>query len=156
MNTTIATMTAQQLCEAVKTKSVSVADAITLLETRIAKAEAEGRKARAPSVQLLAELKALKPKASVSALKNPVEALREAKAAKAPAKQEKPAKAPAKAPVKAKTPAKQEKPAAKAADANVTLGDAELLSLVSQRMKDDAVFAGAIGRLFIEIVQSRK
>lgn len=80
MNTVATTaMTAQELHAAIVDGKVSVTEAKAVLRARIAKAEAEGRKPRAPSVQLLKELEDLKPRAK-------------------PAKQPQPAKqAPAKA-----------------------------------------------------------
>ena len=149
MTTTNAnTMTAQELHAAVTSKAISVADAIRVLEERIAKAEQAGRKPRAPSVKLLEELRALKPNASPAKLANPVDALKSEQAAKRAAKPAEPAKAPAK-------PAKPAKPAAKAADAEAKgLTDAQLLDLVRERASGNAAFRSAIGKLFIELTQA--
>lgn len=137
MNTVATTaMTAQELHAAIVDGKVSVTEAKAVLRARIAKAEAEGRKPRAPSVQLLKELEDLKPRAKPTAatLPNPVDALKAAK----PAKQ-----APA-------------KPAAKAADANAdALSNEQLLDLLRERAASDKSFLSSVGMLFVELTQAK-
>ncbi|HHJ4200904.1 hypothetical protein ACV1DV_21875 [Aeromonas veronii] len=137
MNTVATTaMTAQELHAAIVDGKVSVTEAKAVLRARIAKAEAEGRKPRAPSVQLLKELEDLKPRAKPTAatLPNPVDALKAAK----PAKQ-----APA-------------KPAAKAADANASaLSNDQLLDLLRERAASDKSFLSSVGMLFVELTQAK-
>ncbi|MCF7742401.1 hypothetical protein [Aeromonas veronii] len=137
MNTVATTaMTAQELHAAIVDGTVSVTEAKAVLRARIAKAEAEGRKPRAPSIQLLKELEDLKPRAKPTAatLPNPVDALKAAK----PAKQ-----APA-------------KPAAKAADANAdALSNEQLLDLLRERAASDKSFLSSVGMLFVELTQAK-
>ncbi|HHQ4766493.1 TPA: hypothetical protein ACSP3S_002613 [Aeromonas veronii] len=137
MNTVATTaMTAQQIHAGIVDGTVSVTEAKAVLRARIAKAEAEGRKPRAPSVQLLKELEDLKPRAKPTAatLPNPVDALKAAK----PAKQ-----APA-------------KPAAKAADANASaLSNDQLLDLLRERAASDKSFLSSVGMLFVELTQAK-
>ncbi|THJ47172.1 hypothetical protein [Aeromonas veronii] len=139
MNTVATTaMTAQELHAAIVDGKVSVTEAKAVLRARIAKAEAEGRKPRAPSVQLLKELEDLKPRAKPTSLVNPVEALKAAKAAKQPAKQ----------------PAKQAP--AKAADANASaLSNDQLLDLLRERAASDKSFLSSVGMLFVELTQAK-
>lgn len=143
MNTVATTaMTAQQIHAAIVDGKVSVTEAKAVLRARIAKAEAEGRKPRAPSVQLLKELEDLKPRAKPTAatLPNPVDALKAAK----PAKQPQPAK---------QAPAK---PAAKAADANASaLSNDQLLDLLRERAASDKSFLSSVGILFVELTQAK-
>jgi hypothetical protein len=123
--------------------TVSVTEGKAVLRARIAKAEAEGRKPRAPSVQLLKELEDLKPNAKPTKLPNPVDALKAAKAAKQP---EQPEAKP--------QPAKQAP--AKAADANApVLTNGQLLNLLRERASADASFLSALGSLFIELTQAK-
>ncbi|WP_421317411.1 hypothetical protein [Aeromonas sp. 700377] len=133
MNTIATTaMTAQQIHAAIVDGTVSVTEAKAVLRARIAKAEAEGRKPRAPSVQLLKELEDLKPRAKPTAatLPNPVDALKAAK----PAKQ-----APA-----------------KAADANAdALSNEQLLDLLRERAASDKSFLSSVGMLFVELTQAK-
>lgn len=153
MNTTTNAnaMTAQELHAAVVSKAVSVPDAIKLLTDRIARCEAEGRKPRAPSVQLLAELTALKPRGSVGSLKNPVEALKDAKAQQ---REQQPAK-PEQGKGKPNGGKAQPKPEpAKAADKSLALTDAQLLDLVRERASADAAFRSQVGKLFIELANA--
>ncbi|KZW94217.1 hypothetical protein [Aeromonas veronii] len=142
MNTVATTaMTAQELHAAIVDGKVSVTEAKAVLRARIAKAEAEGRKPRAPSVQLLKELEDLKPRAKPTAatLPNPVDALKAAKPAK-PAKQPQPAK---QAP-------------AKAADANASaLSNDQLLDLLRERAASDKSFLSSVGMLFVELTQAK-
>jgi hypothetical protein len=136
-------MTAQQLHSAIVEGTVSVTEGKAVLRARIAKAEAEGRKPRAPSVQLLKELEDLKPNAKPTKLPNPVDALKAAKAAKQP---EQPEAKP--------QPAKQAP--AKAADANApVLTNGQLLNLLRERASADASFLSALGSLFIELTQAK-
>lgn len=141
MNTVATTaMTAQELHAAIVDGKVSVTEAKAVLRARIAKAEAEGRKPRAPSVQLLKELEDLKPRAKPTSLVNPVDALKAAKAAKQP------------------QPAKQApaKPAAKAADANASaLSNEQLLDLLRERAASDKSFLSSVGMLFVELTQAK-
>ena len=136
MNTIATTaMTAQELHAAIVDGKVSVTEAKAVLRARIAKAEAEGRKPRAPSVQLLKELEDLKPRAKPTAatLPNPVDALKAAKPAK-PAKQ-----APA-----------------KSADANASaLSNDQLLDLLRERAASDKSFLSSVGMLFVELTQAK-
>jgi hypothetical protein len=144
-------MTAQQLHSAIVEGTVSVTEGKAVLRARIAKAEAEGRKPRAPSVQLLKELEDLKPNAKPTKLPNPVDALKAAKAAKQP---EQPEAKPQAAKQPAKQPAKQAP--AKAADANATvLTNGQLLNLLRERASADASFLSALGSLFIELTQAK-
>lgn len=142
-------MTAQQLHSAIVEGTVSVTEGKAVLRARIAKAEAEGRKPRAPSVQLLKELEDLKPNAKPTKLPNPVDALKAAKAAKQP---EQPEAKPQAAKQPAKQPAKQAP--AKAADATV-LTNEQLLNLLRERASADASFLSALGSLFIELTQAK-
>lgn len=137
MNTVATTaMTAQQLHAAIVEGSVSVTEGKAVLRARIAKAEAEGRKPRAPSVQLLKELEDLKPNAKPTKLVNPVDALKAAKAAKQP------------------QPAKQAP--AKAADANAdALSNEQLLDLLRERAASDKSFLSSVGMLFVELTQAK-
>lgn len=145
-------MTAQELHTAIVGGTVSVTEAKAVLRARIAKAEAEGRKPRAPSVQLLKELEDLKPNAKPTKLANPVDALKAAKAAK-PDEPKAPAKQPAKPAAK---PAKPAKPEAKAADAEApALTNAQLLDMLRERASADASFLSALGILFIELTQAK-
>lgn len=143
MNTVATTaMTAQELHAAIVDGKVSVTEAKAVLRARIAKAEAEGRKPRAPSVQLLKELEDLKPRAKPTAatLPNPVDALKAAK----PAKQPQPAKQPAK------------QAPAKAADANAdALSNDQLLNLLRERAASDKSFLSSVGMLFVELTQAK-
>lgn len=143
MNTIATTaMTAQELHAAIVDGTVSVTEAKAVLRARIAKAEAEGRKPRAPSVQLLKELEDLKPRAKPTAatLPNPVDALKAAK----PAKQPQPAKQPAK------------QAPAKAADANAdALSNDQLLNLLRERAASDKSFLSSVGMLFVELTQAK-
>lgn len=136
MNTVATTaMTAQELHAAIVDGKVSVTEAKAVLRARIAKAEAEGRKPRAPSVQLLKELEDLKPNAKPTKLVNPVDALKAAKAAKQP------------------QPAKQAP--AKAADANAdALSNEQLLDLLRERASADKSFLSSVGMLFVELTQA--
>ncbi|WP_421297172.1 hypothetical protein [Aeromonas sp. 604015] len=137
MNTATTAMTAQELHAAIVDGKVSVTEAKAVLRARIAKAEAEGRKPRAPSVQLLKELEDLKPNAKPTKLVNPVEALKAAKQPQ-PAKQ-----APA-------------KPAAKAADANAdALSNEKLLDLLREHAASDKSFLSSVGMLFVELTQAK-
>lgn len=133
MNTVATTaMTAQELHAAIVDGTVSVTEAKAVLRARIAKAEAEGRKPRAPSVQLLKELEDLKPRAKPTAatLPNPVDALKAAK------------------------PAKQA--SAKAADANAdALSNEQLLDLLRERAASDKSFLSSVGMLFVELTQAK-
>ncbi|WP_447737132.1 hypothetical protein [Aeromonas veronii] len=131
MNTVATTaMTAQELHAAIVDGKVSVTEAKAVLRARIAKAEAEGRKPRAPSVQLLKELEDLKPRAKPTSLVNPVEALKAAK------------------------PAKQA--SAKAADANAdALSNEQLLDLLRERAASDKSFLSSVGMLFVELTQAK-
>ncbi|WP_429185459.1 hypothetical protein [Aeromonas veronii] len=142
MNTVATTaMTAQELHAAIVDGTVSVTEAKAVLRARIAKAEAEGRKPRAPSVQLLKELEDLKPRAKPTAatLPNPVDALKAAKPAK-PAKQPQPAK----------------QASAKAADANAdALSNEQLLDLLRERAASDKSFLSSVGMLFVELTQAK-
>ncbi|MCF5728837.1 hypothetical protein K3H43_15850 [Aeromonas veronii] len=142
MNTVATTaMTAQELHAAIVDGKVSVTEAKAVLRARIAKAEAEGRKPRAPSVQLLKELEDLKPRAKPTAatLPNPVDALKAAKPAK-PAKQPQPAK----------------QASAKAADANAdALSNEQLLDLLRERAASDKSFLSSVGMLFVELTQAK-
>ncbi|NJI25814.1 hypothetical protein HBI98_01210 [Aeromonas veronii] len=149
MNTVATTaMTAQQLHAAIVEGSVSVTEGKAVLRARIAKADAEGRKPRAPSVQLLKELEDLKPNAKPTKLVNPVEALKAAKAAKQQDTKPQPAKQPAK-----QAPAK---PAAKAADANAdALSNDQLLDLLRERAASDKSFLSSVGMLFVELTQAK-
>ncbi|HHP5404460.1 TPA: hypothetical protein ACSCX2_001180 [Aeromonas veronii] len=135
MNTVATTaMTAQELHAAIVDGKVSVTEAKAVLRARIAKAEAEGRKPRAPSVQLLKELEDLKPRAKPTSLVNPVEALKTAKAAKQ----------------------QDAKPAAKAADANAdALSNEQLLDLLRERAASDKSFLSSVGMLFVELTQAK-
>ncbi|HDZ8982031.1 hypothetical protein [Aeromonas veronii] len=137
MNTVATTaMTAQELHAAIVDGKVSVTEAKAVLRARIAKAEAEGRKPRAPSVQLLKELEDLKPRAKPTSLVNPVDALKAAKAAKQP------------------QPAKQAP--AKAADANAdALSNEQLLDLLRERAASDKSFLSSVGMLFVELTQAK-
>ncbi|MGN5183518.1 hypothetical protein ACTG1Y_14990 [Aeromonas veronii] len=137
MNTVATTaMTAQQIHAAIVDGKVSVTEAKAVLRARIAKAEAEGRKPRAPSVQLLKELEDLKPNAKPTKLVNPVDALKAAKAAKQP------------------QPAKQAP--AKAADANAdALSNEQLLDLLRERAASDKSFLSSVGMLFVELTQAK-
>lgn len=139
MNTVATTaMTAQQIHAAIVDGKVSVTEAKAVLRARIAKAEAEGRKPRAPSVQLLKELEDLKPRAKPTAatLPNPVDALKAAKPAKQP------------------QPAKQAP--AKAADANASaLSNEQLLDLLRERAASDKSFLSSVGMLFVELTQAK-
>ncbi|MFM5805894.1 hypothetical protein ACET71_04305 [Aeromonas veronii] len=137
MNTVATTaMTAQELHAAIVDGKVSVTEAKAVLRARIAKAEAEGRKPRAPSVQLLKELEDLKPRAKPTSLVNPVDALKAAKAAKQP------------------QPAKQAP--AKAADANAdALSNEQLLDLLRERAASDKSFLSTVGMLFVELTQAK-
>lgn len=129
MNTVATTaMTAQELHAAIVDGKVSVTEAKAVLRARIAKAEAEGRKPRAPSIQLLKELEDLKPRAKPTAatLPNPVDALKAAK------------------------------PAAKAADANAdALSNDQLLDLLRERASADKSFLSSVGMLFVELTQAK-
>ncbi|MFM5382233.1 MULTISPECIES: hypothetical protein [Aeromonas] len=142
MNTIATTaMTAQQIHAAIVDGTVSVTEAKAVLRARIAKAEAEGRKPRAPSIQLLKELEDLKPRAKPTAatLPNPVDALKAAKPAK-PAKQPQPAK----------------QASAKAADANAdALSNEQLLDLLRERAASDKSFLSSVGMLFVELTQAK-
>ncbi|WP_421262921.1 hypothetical protein [Aeromonas sp. 602200] len=131
MNTVATTaMTAQELHAAIVDGKVSVTEAKAVLRARIAKAEAEGRKPRAPSVQLLKELEDLKPRAKPTSLVNPVEALKAAKAAK--------------------------QASAKAADANAdALSNEQLLDLLRERAASDKSFLSSVGMLFVELTQAK-
>ncbi|MCF5860131.1 hypothetical protein [Aeromonas veronii] len=131
MNTVATTaMTAQELHAAIVDGKVSVTEAKAVLRARIAKAEAEGRKPRAPSIQLLKELEDLKPNAKPTKLVNPVDALKAAKAAK---------QAPA-----------------KAADANAdALSNEQLLDLLRERAASDKSFLSSVGMLFVELTQAK-
>ncbi|MFM5394224.1 hypothetical protein ACEUAB_08715 [Aeromonas veronii] len=137
MNTVATTaMTAQELHAAIVDGKVSVTEAKAVLRARIAKAEAEGRKPRAPSIQLLKELEDLKPNAKPTKLVNPVEALKAAKAAKQP------------------QPAKQAP--AKAADANAdALSNEQLLDLLREHAASDKSFLSSVGMLFVELTQAK-
>ncbi|WP_144714588.1 hypothetical protein [Aeromonas veronii] len=137
MNTVATTaMTAQELHAAIVDGKVSVTEAKAVLRARIAKAKAEGRKPRAPSVQLLKELEDLKPNAKPTKLVNPVDALKAAKAAKQP------------------QPAKQAP--AKAADANAdALSNEQLLDLLRERAASDKSFLSSVGMLFVELTQAK-
>lgn len=137
MNTVATTaMTAQELHAAIVDGKVSVTEAKAVLRARIAKAEAEGRKPRAPSIQLLKELEDLKPNAKPTKLVNPVDALKAAKAAKQP------------------QPAKQAP--AKAADANAdALSNEQLLDLLRERAASDKSFLSSVGMLFVELTQAK-
>ncbi|MEN3757096.1 hypothetical protein ABDZ57_09795 [Aeromonas veronii] len=137
MNTIATTaMTAQELHAAIVDGKVSVTEAKAVLRARIAKAEAEGRKPRAPSIQLLKELEDLKPNAKPTKLVNPVDALKAAKAAKQP------------------QPAKQAP--AKAADANAdALSNEQLLDLLRERAASDKSFLSSVGMLFVELTQAK-
>lgn len=137
MNTIATTaMTAQELHAAIVDGKVSVTEAKAVLRARIAKAEAEGRKPRAPSIQLLKELEDLKPNAKPTKLVNPVEALKAAKAAKQP------------------QPAKQAP--AKAADANAdALSNEQLLDLLREHAASDKSFLSSVGMLFVELTQAK-
>lgn len=148
MNTVATTaMTAQELHAAIVDGKVSVTEAKAVLRARIAKAEAEGRKPRAPSIQLLKELEDLKPNAKPTKLVNPVEALKAAKAAKQP----QPAK---QAPAKAAKAAKQAP--AKAADANAdALSNEQLLDLLREHAASDKSFLSSVGMLFVELTQAK-
>lgn len=149
---TTTSMTAQQLHAGLIAGTVSVTEAKAVLRARIAKAEAEGRKPRAPSVQLLKELEDLKPNAKPTKLANPVDALKAAKAAK-PDEPKAPAKQPAKPAAK---PAKPAKPEAKAADASApALSNEQLLDMLRERASADASFLSALGILFIELTQAK-
>ncbi|MBW3783822.1 hypothetical protein GL270_21750 [Aeromonas veronii] len=151
---TTTTMTAQQLHAGLIEGTVSVTEAKAVLRARIAKAEAEGRKPRAPSVQLLKELEDLKPNAKPTKLPNPVDALKAAKAAK-PDEPQAPAKQPVKPAAKAK-PAKPQPAPAKAADANApALSNEQLLDMLRERASSDASFLSALGILFIELTQAK-
>ena len=146
MNTVATTaMTAQELHAAIVDGKVSETEAKAVLRARIAKAEAEGRKPRAPSVQLLKELEDLKPRAKPTAasLPNPVDALKAAKPAK-PAKQPQPAKQPAK------------QAPAKAADANAdALSNEQLLDLLRERAASDKSFLSSVGMLFVALTPAK-
>ncbi|MFM5738382.1 hypothetical protein ACET6T_06555 [Aeromonas veronii] len=137
MNTVATTaMTAQELHAAIVDGKVSVTEVKAVLRARIAKAEAEGRKPRAPSIQLLKELEDLKPNAKPTKLVNPVDALKAAKAAKQP------------------QPAKQAP--AKAADANAdALSNEQLLDLLRERAASDKSFLSSVGMLFVELTQAK-
>lgn len=149
---TTTSMTAQQLHAGLIEGTVSVTEAKAVLRARIAKAEAEGRKPRAPSVQLLKELEDLKPNAKPTKLPNPIDALKAAKAAK-PDESKAPAKQPAKPAAK---PAKPAKPEAKAADASApALSNEQLLDMLRERASSDASFLSALGILFIELTQAK-
>jgi hypothetical protein len=154
MNTIATTaMTAQELHAAIVGGTVSVTEGRAVLRARIAKAEAEGRKPRAPSVQLLKELEDLKPNAKPTKLVNPVDALKAAKAAKQPESTPQPAKPAAKAPVK---PAKPQPAPAKAADAEApALTNAQLLNLLRERAASDKSFLSSVGMLFVELTQAK-
>lgn len=148
---TTTSMTAQQLHAALVEGTVSVTEAKAVLRARIAKAEAEGRKPRAPSVQLLKELEDLKPNAKPTKLPNPVDALKAAKAAKP----DEP-KAPAKQPAKPAAKAKPQPAPAKAADAKApALTNERLLDMLRERASADASFLSALGILFIELTQAK-
>ncbi len=146
MNTVATTaMTAQQLHAAIVEGSVSVTEGKAVLRARIAKADAEGRKPRAPSVQLLKELEALKPNAKPTKLPNPVDALKAAKGEKAkPDESKAPAAKPKPAPAKA------------AADTKVdVLTNEQLLNLLRERASADKAFLSSVGILFVELTQAK-